>query len=119
MALLLLIPCLFVMVALSDSPGLVLTIIVMFVVAIVIAGIYDNRNKKNEPNLEAELLKMQIQNGDFDGAMNTVNRPIRELEKKEAKKNIVKGAVTGGIIGGPVGAVIGAEIAKEENKDKL
>lgn len=96
-------------------------IIVIFIIAIIIAGIYDASPKAQEKYREQTFRNMGIDPHSELGLMimthanaAQVNEQIRKKEQKKETAEVIKGAVVGGIVAGEAGAVVGAAIAKNK-----
>lgn len=96
-------------------------IIVIFIIAIIIAGIYDASPKAQEKYREQIFQNMGIDPHSELGMrimcqanMAQANEQIRKKEQKKETAEIIKGAVVGGIVAGDAGAVVGATIAKNK-----
>lgn len=96
-------------------------IVVIFIIAIIIAGIYDSSPKAQEKYREQTFRNMGIDPHSELGMrimcqanIAQVNERIRKQEQKKETAEIIKGAVVGGIVAGEAGAVVGAAIAKNK-----
>lgn len=94
---------------------------IIFVVGIIIAGIYDNkpevkkgyedqfmRSMGVDPNSErAQMIRTMANTAQMEAN-------LKKQEQKKETAEIIKGAVVGGIVAGDAGAVVGATIAKNK-----
>ncbi len=100
-------------------------LIVVLVVVILVAAIWDSQPKNEAKRQDAFIRSMGIDPNSYQGqlikaqaASAQLGEKLKDIHKKEETRQIVKGAVVGGIIAGDAGAVVGAVTAKNKIDSK-